>query len=634
LTTHLTTPLILIAGWVVGQLLTRIHWQHLFERNAWSLFALIPLFIVALLRTAAPVCNLWPANPLCNTVIPISYQVGVLAGKSTEALAASGVWFAALIVLIGTLIAIFVQVRKVGVRLLGQLVLLFIVSWLTFLTARTAWTAAFINYDDANEYLVYAHSAGAVKDVLDQIAEISHKTTDGLGLRVAYDNRVSWPMSWYFRDYYNAVYFGDQPSRGLIGDAPVILAGPSNWPKVESIIGDRYYQFEYIRMWWPMQDYFDLKAEDFRNVLRDPALQRGIWEIFMDRDYSVYADAVAVYRPNNTRPNFELSQWPVSERMRLYIRKDIFAQVWDYGVAASEIAESVDPYAENAREMVPADVWGQDLLNRPHGIDVGPDGQIYVADSNNHRILVFDAQGHVSLTFGEYGLAPATGVLNEPWDVAVAPDGSIFVADTWNHRVVKYTAEGQFVSTWGSEGPNQTSPNSFWGPRGIDVDSDGQVYVADTGNKRVMVYDGDGNFIRQIGSGGSFDGELDEPAGIAAADDGMVYVADTWNQRIQVFTREGLFIRGWSVEAWFAQSNERPYLDVDTLGNLYVTDPDASRVIVFNTLGQYLYSFGDIGSLGIGGGVAVDDSGNLYVTDTENGALQRYLVDPTAGLVE
>ena len=251
-----------------------------------------------------------------------------------------------------------------------------------------------------------------------------------------------------------------------------------------------------------------------------------------------------------------------------------------------------------------------------------------------YRIIVFDNRGHVTLTFGEYGLAPAPGVLNEPWDVAVAPDGSVFVADTWNHRVVKYSADGQFVTTWGSEGPNQTSPNSFWGPRGIAVDAEGLVYVADTGNKRVMVYDGDGNFIRQIGSGGSFEGELDEPVGISVAADGMVYVADTWNQRIQVFTREGLFVRGWSVEAWFAQSNERPYLDVDTLGNLYLTDPDASRVIVFNTLGQYLYSFGDFSSLGIGGGVAVDESGNLFVTDTENGTLQRYIVDPTAGLVE
>jgi len=260
LTTHLTTPLILIAGWVVGQLLTRIRWQRLFAGSAWSLFAMIPLFVVALLRTAAPVCGLWQANPLCNTVIPVSYQVGVLAGKSTEALAASGVWFAALIVLVGTLAAILIQLRQVGLKLLSQLFALFLVGWLTFLTARASWTAAYINYDDANEFLVYAHSSGAVKEVLDQIEEISYKTTDGLGLRVAYDNRVSWPMSWYFRDYYNAVYFGDQPSRGLIGDAPVILAGPSNWPKVESIIGDRYYQFEYIRMWWPMQDYFDLKT--------------------------------------------------------------------------------------------------------------------------------------------------------------------------------------------------------------------------------------------------------------------------------------------------------------------------------------------------------------------------------------
>lgn len=629
LTTHLTTPMILLAGWVVGQLVEHIEWRRLLNSNNWLLLALIPLLTVALLRTGAPLCKLWAANPLCNTIIPPSYQAGVFEGHTVEQLAATGEWMAAAAVALGTAIVAVRYMLVVGAKHTLRLASLLFIGWLTFLTARAAWRAAYINYDYPTEFLVYAHSSGAVKDVMERIEEISFKTTDGRGLRVAYDNRVSWPMSWYLRDYYNAVYFGDQPSRGLIGDAPVILAGPSNWPRVESLLGNRYYQFEYIRMWWPMQDYFGYEGPSkmlsmFRDVLRDPALQRGLWEIWYNREYDAYADAVAPYR-NDNRPNFELSQWPVPDRMRVYIRKDVFAQVWNYGVAASEIAEVVDPYAAGVRNLVPSQSYGEGLLNRPHGIALGPDGRLYVADSGNHRIAIFDREGNLIQAFGAYGLAPQSDAFNEPWDVAVGSDGTVYVADTWNHRIAAYDAEGRFRAAWGFEGPSQIgSAQAFWGPRGVTVDSEGRVYVADTGNKRIMVFNRDGQFLRQIGGPGGLQGELDEPVGLDFGPDGLLYVADTWNQRVQVFSSDGLSVREWLVEAWFGQSNERPYLAVDAQGTVYVTDPDASRVIVFNGMGEYLYSFGDYITIGLAGGILVDDEGHLYLSDTERGAILRY----------
>lgn len=634
LTTHLTTPMILLAGWVVGRLLEGINWRRLWQAGAWPLLLFVPLLVVSLLRGLAPLCSLWQANPLCNSIVPLRYLEMPFQGHAVTQLATTGTWIAAMLVSAGALATVLFFARRLGRGQLWRLVGLLLVGWLTVLTVRAAWRATYVDYDYPTEFLVYAHSAGSVKVVMGQIEEISLKTTDGYGLRVAYDNRVSWPMSWYLRDYTNAVYFGDQPSRGLIGDAPVILAGPSNWPRVESLLGDRYYQFEYIRMWWPMQDYFGYEdpqrmATMLGDVLRDPALQRGLWGIFYHRDYNAYADAVAAYRGGN-RPTFELSQWPVPDRMRVYIRKDIFAQVWDYGVAASEIAQVVDPYAAGARVLTPEQTFAQGLLNRPHGSALGPDGLLYVADSANHRIAVFDREGRLVRTLGSYGLAPQPDALNEPWDVAVGPDGTVFIADTWNHRVVSYDAQGNFRLTWGYEGPQQTDSSlAFWGPRGIAVDAEGNVYVADTGNKRVMVFDPDGDFIRQIGSGGGLPGQLDEPAGLAVGDDGLLYVADSWNQRIQVFTSEGLFMREWTVEAWFAQSNERPYLAVDSARNVYVTDPDGSRVIVFDAFGEYQYSFGDYTTIGLAGSVLADD-GHLFVVDTERGSLQRYAIEPPA----
>jgi predicted membrane-bound mannosyltransferase/DNA-binding beta-propeller fold protein YncE len=624
ITTHLTAPFIILAGWVAGRLLDRIQWRRLWQTGAWALLLLIPVLVIALARVIGPLCSLWPANLLCNTVIPPQFESAIFQGRSLPSLSSTGSWLAAAVVLILTAIAVYEFARRIPFGQVARLVSFCLVVWLTFLTARTAWRAAYINYDYANEFLVYAHSSRAVKDVLEQIEEISLETTDGYGLRVAYDNKVSWPMSWYLRDYYNAVYYGDQPSRGLIGDAPVVLAGPDNWGAVEPLLGNRYYRFEYIRMWWPMQDYFNLRWEDLRNFFRDPALQRGVWDIFYRRDYTAYAQAVAAYR-GGAVPNFELSQWPVAERMRVYIRKDVFVQVWNYGVAASEVAEVVDPYSQNHRDVLPELTFGGGLLNRPHAIALGPDGLLYVADSNNNRIVVFDTDGNFVRTFGTEGLAPLPSMLNEPWGVAVGPDGTVYVADTWNHRINVYTPEGEYLSSWGTYGPGvPDDPYAFWGPRAVAVDDQGLVYVADTGNKRIVVFDGQGNFIRQIGTGGIQPGQLDEPVGMAFGAGNSLFVADTWNQRIQVFTAEGVFVNQWLMEAWFAQSNERPYLDVDQQGNVYVTDPDAAQVIVFNSVGQYLYSFGDLSTIGLAGAVLADDAGHLFVVDTAAGVVQRY----------
>lgn len=629
LTTHLTTPMILIGGWVLGRAIERFDFAALWERAAWPMLVILPVLAIALLRSLAPACTLWPQALMCNTIMPLQFIDRAMETRSVEGLQALGEWIGAVVVL-AALMAIFISLlKRVDLAWVGRLAVLFVVGWLVFLTARTSWRAAYIAYDDATEFLVYAHSAGSVKDVMDQIEELSMRTTGGDEIRVAYDNLVSWPMSWYFRDYPNAVYYGEQPSRGLLGDASVIIAGPGNNLKVESLIGDRYYRFDYVRMWWPMQDYFGYEdpsalAGVFGDLLQDPALQRGLWEIFYNRDFEPYADAVTPYRAGQ-RPDFGLENWPVSQRMYVYIRKDQFAQVWDYGVTASEIAESFDPYAAGQRVVQPSATFMQSQLNRPHGIDIGPDGLIYVADSNNHRIVVMSPDGVIQRQIGGYGLAPAEGGLNEPWDVGVGPDGTVYVADTWNYQVVAFDAQGQWIRSWGVPGPNLLDdPFALWGPRGIEVDEEGRVYVADTGNKRILVYSADGDFIRQIGSGGGLDGQLDEPAGLAIGPDGALYVADTWNQRVQVFSAEGVFLRNWALDGWFAQTNERPYLVVDGAGNVYVGDPEAFRVIVFDSFGNFQYTFGDFTTVQTVGGLAVSDQGVLYLSDVAGGVVQAY----------
>ena len=133
---------------------------------------------------------------------------------------------------------------------------------------------------------------------------------------------------------------------------------------------------------------------------------------------------------------------------------------------------------------------------------------------------------------------------NQPSGIALDSSGNVYVADTWNHRIQKFTSSGQFVTKWGSYG---NGDGQFIGPFGIALDSSGNVYVADINNGRIQKFTSDGQFIAKWGSQGSGDGQFDYPSGIAADSSGNVYVADTQNHRIQKFTSDGQFIAKWEI---------------------------------------------------------------------------------------
>ncbi|HEX7434969.1 MAG TPA: NHL repeat-containing protein [Anaerolineaceae bacterium] len=267
-----------------------------------------------------------------------------------------------------------------------------------------------------------------------------------------------------------------------------------------------------------------------------------------------------------------------------------------------------------------------------------PDGTMYVADSRNNRIQHLSADGGKVInqwgTFADVtkGSAPG-GTFYEPWGIAVGPDGAVFVADTWNNRIQKFTADGKFVTMWGYFGQAE-KPDAFWGPRGLAFDSQGHLYVTDTGNKRVAVFDENGIAITQFGSGGADPGQFDEPVGIAIDKEGKVYVADTWNQRVQVLAPDStgkIFtqVTSWNIEGWYGQSIEnKPYIAMDNQGHVFVTDPEAFRVLEFKSNGDFMHTWGDYGAdqngIGQASGVAVDAAGNVWLSDSVNNHLLRF----------
>lgn len=496
---------------------------------------------------------------------------------------------------------------------------------LFLLTVRTSLAANYVNYDYSTEWLDYAHGAPGVKWALDEITAIANHTGIGGEIKIAYDDEVSWPMTWYLRDYPNQAYYGAQPNRQAL-DAPIVIAGPKNWAKVETILGSRYHRFELIRMWWPLEDYKGLTWKRISSALADTSMRTALWNIFWNRDFRKYAELTgqSLNPPTN---------WPLSQQMRVYIQKEVASQMLQMSLGSAvleELPAPVDIYAKLQRQVKPAQIIADAGLSTPRGMAVAPDGSIYVADTGDSRIVRIDPAGKVVNSWGgrtsDGQESPTPGTFNEPWGVAVDPQGNLYVADTWNHRVQKFDSTGRFLLEWGQAGQLSDGPDRLWGPRGIAVNPDGRVYITDTGNKRVAVFDTSGKFLFEFGAEG--DDRLDEPVGIAVGADGRVYVADTWNLRVAVFSADGESITSWPVQGWVSNSlDNKPYLAVDDQSRVYVTDPEGYRLIVFSASGEPLAVFGQYGpeedSFGLPVGVEIDAVGSLWVVDSGNNRLEK-----------
>lgn len=650
LTFHMSLPMALLGGWAIGWLIDRMDWEELGRRNALLILSLLIVFtfsilgiIIALLGSPAP----FEGKDLAQLQVTISFIFAVIAALAS---------------FYGLFRLTTGWDYKQAIYLNG----LIFFSLLGILTARASIRANYITYNSAQEYLVYAHSYSGVKDVLRQIDDLSEKTVGGRDIVVAYDDDTSWPMSWYMRDYPNSRFYGAQPDRSL-REVPAIIVGDNNYSKIEPIVGEDYYRFDYIRMVWPNQDYFNLISErpepaapfdisyscngalsifklirkyDFSricNAIGNPSMRMALADIWLNRDFKAYGEQTNSIGVKET-------SWDPSDKMRLYIRKDVADKIWNYGIKTA-VQPKEDPYAKATIELIANFVSGTSgsepgQFNAPRGIAFAPDGTFYVADSRNHRIQHFDQNGQVVNFWGTFadqltGNAPM-GTFNEPWGVAVGPDGSVYVSDTWNHRVQKFDKDGNPLKMWGVFGTAET-PGALYGPRGIFVTADNRVFVADTGNKRILIYDSEGNLISQFGNEGMEPGQFSEPVDVKVDEFGRVYVTDTWNQRIQVFESvDGITYspaKQWDVNGWSSQSlDNKPFIAIRPDGSSFVTDPEGYRVIQFNPNGEFVQLWGQYGAdnatFGLPSGIAIDQEGNVWVTDAANNRLMRFSVPP------
>lgn len=177
--------------------------------------------------------------------------------------------------------------------------------------------------------------------------------------------------------------------------------------------------------------------------------------------------------------------------------------------------------------------FGAGMFVFPHGMDVDPQGNVWVTDGvppgsgasaakGGHFVRKFSAEGKTLMTLGQPGKAGnGPDTFNQPSDVVVATSGDIFVADGHggesNARIVKFSSEGKFIKSWGQRG---SGPGEFDTPHAIALDSRGRVFVADRGNNRIQIFDQDGKFLEEWR-------QFSRPSGLFIDKNDVLYVADS-----------------------------------------------------------------------------------------------------------
>ncbi|HYO50422.1 MAG TPA: glycosyltransferase family 39 protein [Chloroflexia bacterium] len=286
------------------------------------------------------------------------------------------------------------------------------------------------------------------------------------------------------------------------------------------------------------------------------------------------------------------------------------------------------------RRIEPDAVIGQGAgMLQPRGLDIGPDGNIYVGDRGNGRIMVFAPDGKVLRTFGKAAAQgneanAGPGELVDIKDLAVGKDGNIYVLEGTILRIHVYNPTGEIVKVYT---PDQLG---LYGANGIDVGPDNSIYIADTGRNRVLKLTPMSENQppeANVSLAGSDQDKLEQPVDALAdwSGTGSVYMIDL-KERVAQYGPDGSVAKQWRVLVGRDDGGSRLAVSPDG-AVIYMSDPDRSRVAVLNVATGEITFFGtpgsDAGQFRNPSGIGVDTNGRVYVLDRTNNNIQIFTID-------
>ena len=595
----------------------------------------------------------------------------------------------------GLLYALLTIAQRIGGRVVLALVALTVAVGLGSYTLRATWKVVYEHPDTPVELLVYTQTAPDVPRIIADVRELalnltrnnrsSEDVTGGLSMPLIVDSgnesgdgSLAWPIQWYLRDFQSINWkkgselattpnFEVQFPDGTSGLAPVVmLYRPNVNDSMREALRQNYTQpygeVSVFNWWFP---------EGNKCAPQDPGYKRfyysswtpaeelgkptgeggggGCGSDISDKVQGPFTPLLWPFRGENWDALYKFMIYrelpypltPGSREMEVWLRRDL--------AASGDPAEVVESGGGTLRLVAEQALNLPNGGSGPTGLAIDSQGNVYVADTGNHQVHVFDAQGNLVRSMGGFGSGQKQ--FYEPRGLAVDAQDNLYVADTWNARIVKYSPDGTWLASWGegdrelaegrkatitdgTQAGNAAAPMGLYGPRGLAIDGQGDLYIADTGNKRIVVTDSEGNFRYQFGYLGAELGAFNEPTGVAVDGQGNLYVADTWNSRVQVFSPDGggqvspIPAITWRVSGWKTGTYEDPSISASRDGRVYLSVPLQQAVLGANLRGDIGIRWGgsgsDLASLNSPSGLAVAPDGAVYVVDRTSGRVLRF----------
>src|SRR5215469_9592474 len=217
--------------------------------------------------------------------------------------------------------------------------------------------------------------------------------------------------------------------------------------------------------------------------------------------------------------------------------------------------------------------FGEGLFTRTHGLRIDSDGNIWVTDVGAHIVVKLSPEGQVLLTLGtkgqagEWNEATQSHHFNEPNDVAIGANGDIFVVQghtpgRGDPRVLKFDKSGNFIKTWGGKG---TEPGQFEVAHGIAIDAKGLLWVTDRENQRIQIFDQDGKFVRELKYAGL-------PCGLSIGRDSIFMVNGFAGQLLKMDLDGNVQAATGKPGKGLGEFGEAHYVAVSPKGEIFIAD--------------------------------------------------------------